>query len=300
MTIKRYGRGWWAVVLVAMLMLSGCSADRQSPSAEDTITIGWTAWDDAEFVTRLARAVIEKHTDHHVRIKLAGIEQQYQGVAEGRYDAMLMAWLPDTHARYWADYRDQVVDLGTLYRGGQLGWAVPDYVPAEQLGSIADLADAEVADRLGHRIQGIDPGAGLMQLSEQAIAAYNLADRYQLVAADAHAMTGALAQAEQNRAWIVVTGWTPHWMFAKWRLRFLLDPKGALGTPQRVDALARPGFREDYPRVAAILSAMQLSLAELQAAMFEAEQTSYKNAVAQFMNQHQAQVRRWVQSADNE
>lgn len=299
MTITRYDRLCWLTVLIAMIVLGGCNADRQAPAASDTITIGWTAWDDAEFVTRLAQAVIEKHTEHDVRIKLAGIEQQYQGVAEGRYDAMLMAWLPDTHARYWARYQNRVVDLGTLYRGGQLGWAVPDYVPANQLGSIADLVKAGIADRLGHRIQGIDPGAGLMQLSEQALAAYGLSDQYRLVAADAHAMTGALAEAEQDRSWIVVTGWTPHWMFAKWRLRFLRDPKNALGTPQRVDALVRPGFRQDYPRVAAILSAMNLSMAQLQAAMFEAEQTSYQDAVDQFMSQHQMQVRHWVQAADN-
>ncbi len=207
---------------------------------------------------------------------------------------MLMAWLPDTHARYWKRYRDRLVDLGPLYRGGQLGWVVPDYVPRDRLNSIADLADPDIAARLGHRIQGIDPGAGLMQLSQHALKSYGLNKQYQLVAADAHVMSKALAAAEADHGWIVVTGWTPHWIFAKWPLRFLKDPKNALGAAQHIDAVVREGFRKDYPRVAAILSAMHLSLPELQSAMFDAQKNGYPTAIQNFMDQHADQVAQWV------
>lgn len=282
------------VLLAGMLLSTGCSDNEHRPNADDPIVIGWTAWDDAEFVTRLAKAVIEDNTHHPVHLKLAGIGKQYRGVASGRLDAMLMAWLPDTHARYWKRYRDRLVDLGPLYRGGRLGWVVPDYVPRDRLNSIAGLADPDIAARLGHRIQGIDPGAGLMQLSGNALKTYGLTDQYRLVAADAHAMSKALAAAEADHGWIVVTGWTPHWIFAKWPLRFLKDPKDALGSAQHIDAVVREGFREDYPRVAAILSAMELSLPELQNAMFDAQKNGYPTAIQHFMDQHSQQVAQWV------
>lgn len=246
-------------------------------------------------MTRLAKAVIEDHTHHPVQLKLAGIGKQYRGVASGRLDAMLMAWLPDTHARYWQRYRRRLVDLGPLYQGGQLGWVVPDYVPRDELNSIADLANPDIAARLGHRIQGIDPGAGLMERSKEALDRYGLdKQQYRLVAADAHVMSKALAAAEADHDWIVATGWTPHWIFGKWSLRFLADPKNVLGSGQHVDALVREGFREDYPRVAAILSAMQLSLPELQNAMFDAQKNGYPTAIRHFMNQHANQVSQWV------
>lgn len=284
-----------SVALAAVVLVtSSCGEHTPEASADDPIVIGWTAWDDAEFVTRLAKALIEANTDHPVHLELAGIRQQYQGVANGRLDAMLMAWLPDTHARYWARYQDRLVDLGTLYRGGRLGWVVPDYIPRDRLDSIADLAEPKVAARLGHRIQGIDPGAGLMQSSEEALKRYGLTDQYQLVPADAHAMSKALARAEAKHNWIVVTGWTPHWIFGKWPLRFLKDPKNALGSPQHIDVLVREGFREDYPRVAAILAAIDLPLVELQNAMFDAENNGYPAAIQHFMDQHADQVAHWV------
>lgn len=284
----------WLVMAAAILLLTSCGDRDQAVADNAPIVIGWTAWDDAEFVTRLARRIIEDHTHHPVQLKLAGIEKQYRGVASGRLDAMLMAWLPDTHARYWKRYGDRLVDLGPLYQGGRLGWVVPDYVPRGRVNSIADLAKPAVAQRMDHRVQGIDPGAGLMQLSQETIQAYGLAGEYRLVSADAHAMAKALARAESDRRWIVVTGWTPHWIFAKWPLRFLKDPKNVLGSSQHVDVLVREGFRQDYPKVATLLSAMHLSLAELQAGMFDAQQHGFPTAIDRFVATHHDQIASWV------
>lgn len=61
---------------------------------------------------------------------------------------MMMAWLPDTHASYLRKVKDRVVDLGTLYEGAQVGWAVPAYVPRGQLDSIQDLDKRAARARL--------------------------------------------------------------------------------------------------------------------------------------------------------
>ena len=37
-------------------------------------------------------------------------------------------------------------------------------------------------------------------------------------------MTAALKSAIANDEEIAVTGWTPHWMFARWDLKYLDDP----------------------------------------------------------------------------
>ncbi|RJS91224.1 glycine betaine ABC transporter substrate-binding protein [Salinisphaera sp. Q1T1-3] len=262
-------------------------------ASDKTVTIGWTAWSDAEFVTKLAKTLIEQRTDYNVKLKMSAIGVQYQGVANGDLDLMMMAWLPDTHADYWKKFKGQVEDLGTLYDNAQLGWVVPDYVPADQLSSISDLKKSEVASKLGGKIQGIDPGAGLMQLSEKTMKAYGLDDQYRLVSASGAAMTAALARAEKKKEWIVVTGWTPHWMFGKWHLRFLKDPKGTLGSAQHIDVVARQGFKQDYPQLASVLSNMHIPLEQLQAAMYQARQTSYKKAIKQFIDEHPDEVDSW-------
>src|SRR5699024_3337287 len=110
------------------------------------------------------------------KLTMSAIALQFEGVASGDIDGMLMAWLPDTHASYWKRYKDQVVDLGPLFEGAKLGWVVPDYVPKDKLGSISDLKNDDIADKLDDTITGIDPGAGIMQLSEDTLKAYDLDD----------------------------------------------------------------------------------------------------------------------------
>ena len=265
-------------------------------AADDTIEFGWTAWSDAEFITKLAKQVIEEHTDYNVKLTLSAIGVQYQGVASGDLDAMLMAWLPDTHADYMDRVKDDVDNLGTMYEGARLGWVVPSYVPEDQVASIEDLKKAEVQEKLDGKIQGIDPGAGLMQLSNKTIDEYGLGD-YRLVSASGAAMTAALARAEKREEWIVVTGWTPHWMFGRWDLRFLDDPKGTLGEAQHVDVIARKGFKKDYPEVAAFLSNYKLNLEDLQAAMDEAQKTSYEEAIQTYIEENGEQIEGWFEQS---
>jgi glycine betaine/proline transport system substrate-binding protein len=62
-------------------------------------------------------------------------------------------------------------------------------------------------------------------------------------------MTAELAHAIQKRKWIVVLGWSPHWMFGRWALKFLDDPKNIWGGDGTVHTLVRKGLKEDMPDV---------------------------------------------------
>lgn len=279
-----------ATAVAVGLAFGGVSS---AQAADDPIVFGWTAWADAEFVTKTAQQLIEEHTDHTVELKMSAIGVQFQAVADGDLDGMLMAWLPDTHASYWERFQDDVVDLGTIYGGAKLGWAVPSYVSEDKVSSIDDLKKPEVIEMFGGKIQGIDPGAGLMQLSEKTIDAYKLGDDYNLINASGAAMTAALARAEDRKEPIIVTAWTPHWMFGKWDLRFLKDSKGTLGEAQHIDAVVRKGFKEDYPKVANFLSNYHYKLDELQTAMYNAQNTSYEQAVKEYIDSHPDQIKKW-------
>jgi len=260
--------------------------------SDEPFRIGWTAWSDAEFVTKLAERIITDELGHEVELIQTDIAPQYLGLQEGDIDAMLMAWLPTTHADYWAEVQDDVVQLGVLYTDAKLGWVVPSYVPEDEVASIADLADPDVRERFGGTIQGIDPGAGLMRLSEQTIEAYGL--DYDLITASGAAMTAALDEAIRRNEWIVVTGWSPHWMFGAYDLRYLDDPMGTLGGAESIYALGRQGVQEDFPEISAFLMRLNLPLDELEAAMFDAQQTSYEEAVDHYIEQHPDRIRYWV------
>ena len=104
------------------------SNDRNPAGAP--LKLGWSPWADAEVVSLMATQLIESELNQPVERVMADIGIQYQSVARGDLDLMLMAWLPGTHRDYWSKVRDRVLDLGPMY-SGRLGWIVPDYVPEE-------------------------------------------------------------------------------------------------------------------------------------------------------------------------
>ncbi len=276
-----------------LLATLGLSLGLTLSAYADTVRIGWTAWSDAEFITKLAAQVIEDRLGQDVELIQTDIAPQYQGLASGDIDVMLMAWLPGTHEDYMEAVGSDIVSLGILYGYARLGWAVPAYIPEDELGSIADLADPDVRSKLNGTITGIDPGAGLTRLSQQAIEDYGL-DGYELQISSGAGMTAALARAIRRDEWIVVTGWSPHWKFGAHELRYLEDPEGTLGSFERVHAMARQGFYQDNPEAALLISRMHLDLDDLQEAMFYAQENSYEEAVARFIEQNGNVIDYWV------
>ncbi len=283
------GLRWLVAAFVLCLVVPPASASAKSKA----IRIGWTAWSDAELVTKLAQRLINIRLGHDVDLILTDIALQYQGIARGDLDVMLMAWLPDTHADYHRRFAGQFVDLGPIYTGAKLGWVVPAYVPIEKISSIADLARPEIADRLNRQIYGIDPGAGLMRLSERAIKAYNL-PRYHLIASSGAAMTAMVERAHRRKRWIVATAWRPHWMFHVWKLRFLEDPKGVLGGREAIHAIVRQGLGRAFPDVFDLLVRMYIPLNELEMAIARAKATGYDAVVSRYIAEHPSRITYWL------
>lgn len=281
-----------ATIGLAAMAVAGVAGTSYAGQAKP-VKIGWAAWSDAEFVTKLAARIITDELGHKVELVQTDVAPLYQGVGRGDLDAMMMAWLPLTHADYYDKVKDKVETLGTVYEGAKLGWVVPAYIPESELNSIEDLQKPEVSRKLGSTVQGIDPGAGLTRLSENALKDYGL-DGYKLQISSEAGMLTTVDRAVRTEKWFVATSWSPHWMFGKYELRYIADPKGALGKSEHVDVLARQGFKQDNPDVAAFLSRMRLPIGDLEAAMFQAQQTSYEAAVEKYIADHPDQVKAWT------
>ena len=262
------------------------------PGAKGPLRLGWSPWADAEVMSLIAQRVIQQAYNLPVERVMADIGIQYASVARGDLDLMLMAWLPLTHKDYWTRVRDRVLDFGSMY-SGRLGWVVPDYVDASELRSIADLRKPELAARFDNTVQGIDPGSGLNQASEQALVDYNLGDM-RLVASSSAAMTAVLDKAIREQRWAVVTSWTPHWMFARYKLRFLEDPQLVFGGVEWIHALGRKGLDRDYPDLAGFLSRFQIPDRELSDLLLMANERSADVAVEDYLDRHPARIRYWT------
>jgi glycine betaine/proline transport system substrate-binding protein len=281
-----------ATITLAAALVSGTATASFAQDAKP-VKIGWAAWSDAEFVTKLAAKLIKDKMGREVDLVQTDVAPLYQGVSRGDLDVMMMAWLPQTHADYFAKVKDKVDTLGSVYEGAKLGWVVPTYIPESEIASIEDLKKPEVQKKLKNTVQGIDPGAGLTRLSQDALKTYGL-DDYKLQISSEAGMLTTVNRAERSKDWFVATSWSPHWMFGKYDLRYIADPKKALGEAEHVDVLARKGFRQENAEVAGFLSRMKLPIADLEKAMFTAQETSYDEAVAAYIKDHPDQIKAWV------
>jgi glycine betaine/proline transport system substrate-binding protein len=241
---------------LALGMGSALAADKP------TLKIGYVnGWDDSVAATHVAGEILQSKLGYTVELKPVEPAIMWQGVARGDLDATLSAWLPATHGEYYAKLKDKVVVLGANYEGAKIGLIVPDYVEAK---TIADLE--KYAKDFDGKITGIDAGAGVMRRTEDAIKQYELAS-IKLMPSSGPAMATALTRAEKAGKPIVVTGWIPHWMFAKWKLRFLEDPKKVYGDDEHVDTVVNPGLEAKAADATAFLKKFSWNGEEVGAVM---------------------------------
>ena len=282
------------VAKVAISTVVALSAGAGSASAAEPIKMAITNWADVLATANIAKYVLETKLNQPVNFVNADIGIQFQGVARGDLDIMVGGWLPVTHAVYYAKYKNDMDDVGVIYTGGRNGWAVPAYVPESQVSSIADLSKPEVASKLDNTIQGIGPGSGLMQASAKSVQAYGLTG-YNLQSSSEAGMLAAVSRAYQTKQWVVATVWSPHWLWQKWQMRYLKDPKGTLGGEEQVHAFASKQFATKYPRADVFFKHFKLTLADVEAVELEGNSTNdYATAAKKFVDAHPDKLKAWL------
>ena len=221
--------------LIALGLLGSAAAQT------DPIRFGYVLWDSETAATHVVAAVLVDELGYEVDLLAIDVGPMYIGLAQGDLDLSISVALPLTHAVYWEEYGDQLVDLGQYLYGAKVGLVVPDYVTID---SIAEINDH--ADEFDGQIIGIDPGAGIMDLTEQALDVYGLSNIQLMDGSDAAMMAG-LDRAITRGDWVAITGWDPHWKWAVYDLKYLEDPEGLYGETQGVNAVVTPEFAETAP-----------------------------------------------------
>lgn len=278
---------------LAGMSLAGCSNANSSNSSSQekkTVKLAYVNWAEGVAMTNLAAAVLEDKMGYTVELTMADVAPVFSSLASGNTDAFMDVWLPVTHKDYMAKYEGEIVDLGVSFDDAVLGLVVPSYVDID---SIEDLNS--IKDEVGNEIIGIDPGASMMVATEKLIEEYGL--DYKLVTGSGPTMTAALSKAIDANKPIVVTGWKPHWKFAKWDLKVLKDPKLIYGDAEKIHKYSRKGLEEDMPEVAEFLKAFKMTeteLGDLMGAIEEKSDTDTLEVARAWMNEHPDLINGWL------
>lgn len=291
---ERYLKAFFVVSLVSVLALlgPGCIDSGEITSKDgvlngESVSIGYVLWDGEIASTNVLKQVFEQ-VGYDVEIIAIDAGPLYQGLAKGEFDLTVSAWLPETQKNYWDIYKDQIDYVGSNLDGCRCGLVVPSYVTID---SIEDLNG--VKDKFDETIVGIDPGAGIMQNTENAIEMYNL--ELELESSSGGGMATALKRAIDNEDWIVVTLWSPHWSFNRWDLKYLEDPLEAYGTGDHATTLARKGLKEEKPEAYAIASRFHWTQEDIASVMMDIENGMPEDeAASKWISNNPDKVAEWI------
>ncbi|NSL87514.1 glycine betaine ABC transporter substrate-binding protein [Chitinophaga sp. Mgbs1] len=219
-------------MVAAVTIFTACN--QETKPADKKITIGYVNWAEGVAMTQLAKVMLEEK-GYKVILKNADVAPVFAAVAGGDADVFMDAWMPVTHKTYMETFGDKLTVLNTSFDGARIGLVVPDYVTTR---TIEELSRDKA--KFGGNVVGIDAGAGIMTKAEDAIREYGL--DYQLQSSSEAAMMATLKKNIDEKLPVVVTGWSPHFMFSRYKLRFLEDPRKLFGETEKIQIVANSEF----------------------------------------------------------
>jgi len=274
-----------ATVLTSAILLGACGGDDSSSGDLGDINLAYVEWDSEIASTHVVGQVLE---DMGYDVKLTPLDNaiMWEAVSNGEADAMVAGWLPTSHAAQYERYGEKLVDLGVNLEGGKMGLVVPSYMDVDSIEDLSGEADKTIT--------GIESGAGIMSATETAFESYsNLAD-WSLLPSSSGAMTVALDQAIKNEEEIIITGWSPHWKFVKYDLKYLEDPKGIYGGVESIHTFVREGLEKDAPEAFKMLDAFNWTAEDMESVMLDiSEGTSPTEAAEKWIKENEDRVAEW-------
>lgn len=279
----------FASLLIITLLMAGMALLPAETQAQDkTVELGYVNWAGTVAETQVAKVVLEDMMEYNVETTMVGVGPIYAALAEGDIDAFMGVWLPQTHKSYIERYKDEIIKTGPNYKGARIGLVVPEYVDID---SVEELN--EHRDKFGGRITGIEPGAGVMEATREGIEEYDL--DFDLLTSSGPAMTGSLESAIQKEEWIVVTGWRPHYKFAKFDLKFLEDPNNVYGAKENVYTFHNPQLAQDHPEVVSFFHDFRMTTDEVAQVMAWIEDgMEEEKAAKKWVEENKEKARGWT------
>lgn len=237
-----------SLIVFALVACSG-SGDEDNTESETkgTLELAVPPWVNSEPQAWMVKLIIEEHLGWDVNLTAADVGVTFAAIANGTTDFFVDAWVPGSHDPFVEEHGDNIEVLEGHTEVPPNGLVVPEYVDIDSLEELNDHVD-----EFNGEIIGVEPGAGMHTTVEAAIEAYDL--DYTLVEGSDFAMTAAIQDAVDNDEWIVTLGWSPHWMFTQFDLKYLEDPKEEFSGVRMIHPVVGLDFREKAPEVVDFLN----------------------------------------------
>src|SRR5690625_4110020 len=154
-------------------------------------------------------------------------------------------------------------------------------------------------EEVDYSITGIEPGAGVFLAAEDATEEYESLDGWEVQASSSGAMATTLGEAIANEEPIIVTGWSPHWKFSEYDLKYLDDPKEVFGGEEIIATMVREGLEDDMPEAYQVLDNFNWSPDDIESVMLDIENGEDPEVAAQtWVDENADKVAEWTDGVD--
>jgi glycine betaine/proline transport system substrate-binding protein len=280
-----------ALVLGA-LALTGCGGVGQNKG----LLLANIGWDENVAVSNLTKVLLEDELGYEsVEIRTQdNLNETYRDVASGELDAFQDVWLPNQEAKL-DQVAEDVEHLDPWFLGEtKQGMAVPAYMDVKSIPQL-NGTDAKF-------ILGIEPTSVMMQeVGQEVIPAYGLDQ--ELVTAPTAGMLAEVERLYSFREEFVFLAWSPHWMNQRFDIRYLEDPKDAMGPtndPAECSTIVRGDLREEDPVAYAFMDALELTEAQINGleTVINDEDDPLAGA-RRWASENREVIRPWIEAASN-
>lgn len=161
-----------------------------------------------------------------------------------------------------------------------------------------EQAGVNIGEAVNYTITGIEPGAGITQATDNALAEYeNLAGWHHEISSTV-AMLTELESAINNEEPIIVAGWSPHFKFAQYDLKYLEDPEGVYGGEEQIKTIVRTGLEEDMPEAYEILDRFNWEPEDMESVMLDAQEMDFEEAARDWVEENEEKVAEWTEGVE--
>jgi len=242
-------------------------------------------------VSRLLQVILEERMGLAVQLQETDAKSAFTAVARGNADAFIEAHLPMEHKKYFEKHYRDLTDCGCLFKGAQTGLVVPAYVDISRISELNTRSE-----NFKKLIFGTNPEAPLFQTTEQTViprygldfAVEPLTERKMLIELQTCINIGE---------WVVITGWSPHWMFARWDLKFLKqDLDKLVWQSDNIHIVSRKSLALENPEVNRFLCNISFTDEELNGLLYELWESigAVNLAVERWSGNHEELIQSWM------
>ena len=259
------------------------------------------SWTGVTVKTELGKHILGS-LGYKASSKTMSVSIIYKALDMGDVDIFLGNWMPSM-----ASIANQFFEKGTVVKyvanmpGAKYTLAAPSYVVD---GGLKDLSDiARYADKLDHKIYGIEPGndGNLIVRSMIDENKFGLGD-FKLIATGEPFMVSEVKALSGEGKWVVFLGWSPHYMNQIIDMKYLtgstVETFGENDGTATVYTNIRKGFDEKMPNVGHFLENFIFPISminEISLMLQENKQLSHGEAGMAYLRKHPEIYQVWLE-----